>query len=120
MGLRSCSGEERLRRRSEFRAVFEGGRRVERRSVVLIWTLGEGPAKAGFTVSRQLRGAVARNRARRRLREAYRFSRHLLPRGVHVVLVARGGALERSFNDLCRDVGEGLKTITDRCRTGGV
>lgn len=119
MGLEACPKDERLRRRSEFRAVFEGGRRVERSSVVLIWTRGEGSGKAGFTVSRQVRGSVARNRARRRLREAYRFSRGLLPPSVHVVLVARGSALENAFSDLRRDVRDGLQAIAERCRASG-
>ena len=37
-----------------------------------LWVPRRGPARAGFAVSRQIRGAVRRNRARRRLRAAYR------------------------------------------------
>jgi ribonuclease P protein component len=85
--------------------------------VVLVWRTAEGPSEAGFAVSRQVRGAVPRNRLRRRLREAYRTNRLLLPPRVQVVFVARGTAVSRSFDDLCRDVRDGLKAIANRCQT---
>jgi ribonuclease P protein component len=107
---------ERLRRRDEFQAVFQGGKRVGRPTVVLLWGPADGPSKAGFTVSRQVRGAVSRNRARRRLREAYRASRGLLPARVRVVFVARGEAITGPFDELRRDVRDGLEVIADRCR----
>jgi ribonuclease P protein component len=108
--------EERLRRRAEFQAVFQGGKRVERSSVLLLWRPADGPSKAGFTVSRQIRGAVSRNRARRRLREAYRANRDLLASRIRVVFVARGEALTIPFVQLCRDVRDGLESITHQCR----
>ncbi len=70
--------------------------------------LSEAPdSRVGVTVSRKLRSAVERNRARRRLREVARI--HLLGPGsplsqvgirYDVVLIARPAALEVSFADL--------------------
>jgi len=110
---------ERLRRPVEFRSVFEGGRRIERPSVLLVWKLAEGERKVGFTVSRQIRGVVSRNRARRRVREAYRRSRQLLPPRVHVIFVARRSVLNEPFDTLCRDVRDGLEDIAHGCLTIG-
>lgn len=109
--------KEQFLRREEFQAVFLDGRRVERPSVVLLWKGEEGRSKTGFAVSRQVRGVVSRNRARRRLREAYWANRELLPPRVWVVFVARETALNRAFGNICRDVREGLEVIADRCRT---
>lgn len=115
MRARFLPKKERLRRPAEFRAVFQGGRRIERPAVLVVWKQGEGTRKAGFTVSRQIRGAVSRNRARRRIREAYRASEYLLPPRVQAVFVARRNALNEPFDDLCRDVRSGLEVIAKGC-----
>jgi len=58
----------------------------------------------GFAVSRQLRGAVQRNRARRRIREAYRQVQALFTGDVDVVVVARPSAARRPFPMLVEDM----------------
>jgi ribonuclease P protein component len=67
---------------------------------VLLWVPRRGPARAGFAVSRQIRGAVDRNRARRRLRAAYRGLGPAQLRGVDAVFVARAWALEAPLDEL--------------------
>jgi ribonuclease P protein component len=69
--------------------------------------VGEGLVRIGVTVSRNIKGAPERNRARRRLREVARVEMlaHDSPlrRGgirYDVVLIARPAALEMSFADL--------------------
>lgn len=66
----------------------------------------------GFAVSRQVRGAVSRNRARRRIREAYRQVRAQMAGNVAVVVIARPSAATRPFPELVEDMrrlGEALK-----------
>jgi len=71
-----------------------------------------GPARAGFVASRAaVGGAVARNRAKRRLREAFRRQQLLAPAGRDLILVARPAAcrlpfaeLERRLADACRKI----------------
>jgi ribonuclease P protein component len=94
---------ERLRRAAEFQAVFQHGSRHERPSFIALWQRAV-ERRVGFAVSRQIRGAVARNRARRRLREAYRQIRPHMPVDVAVVLIARPGAATRAFPDLVEDL----------------
>jgi ribonuclease P protein component len=67
---------------------------------VLLWVPRAGPGRAGFAVSRHIRGAVRRNRARRRLRAAYRGLEPVKLRGVDVVFVARAWALEAPLDEL--------------------
>ena len=65
--------ESRLRRRVEFTAVQNGGRRVSGRYLTL---LGRPNAltndRLGVVASRKVGGAVVRNRAKRRLRDVFR------------------------------------------------
>ena len=65
-----------------------------------MWVPRRGLARAGFAVSRQIRGAVSRNRARRRLRAAYRRLGPAQLRGVDAVFVARAWALEAPLEEL--------------------
>jgi len=100
VGALGLPRDARLRRSSEIQVVFQQGRREERRAFVLLWVPRQGPARAGFAVSRQIRGAVRRNRARRRLRAAYRGLEPANLRGLDAVFVARAWALEAPLDEL--------------------
>lgn len=68
------------------------------------------PARAGFVASRSAVGnAVARARAKRRLREGFRAHQAAIPPGIDLIFVARRtlnglepAALDQRFSDLCR------------------
>jgi len=108
---------ERLRRATEFQAVFQHGTRHERPSFVALWRPAEG-RRVGFAVSRQLRGAVARNRARRRIREAYRRVRGEMAGDVAVVIVARPSAATRPFVELVEDMHRLSEALSTGVRRG--
>jgi len=82
----------RVRARSEFTRVFDGGRRIAHPALGLHW-LGDGTApRLGLAVSRKVdRRAVGRNRIKRLLRDEFRRLRPQLPPGAYVI-VARAGA----------------------------
>lgn len=107
---------ERLTRREDFQAVFQRGKRVEQPSLVVLWRRRDGPRQAGFAVSHQVRGAVRRNRARRRLREAYRVNHAGLPSGVQLVCVAREAAARVPFEVVHRDMKEALAVVARHFR----
>lgn len=94
---------ERLRRAAEFQAVFQRGSRHERPTFIALWQRADG-RRVGFAVSRQIRGAVERNRARRRIREAYRQIRAQMADDVALVVVARPSAGTRPFSELVEDM----------------
>ena len=98
----------RVRRRSDFQSAISGTRVYSGRALVAFAVPHEGAeSRIGVTVSRNIKGSVARNRARRRLREVAR-AQLLGPdsplRGVgiryDVVLIARPAALVVPFADL--------------------
>ncbi|MEO0079160.1 MAG: ribonuclease P protein component [candidate division WOR-3 bacterium] len=55
------------------------------------------PRRIAFLLTREVRGAVARNRLKRRLREIYRRNKDWFPAGFDYLLLARGQAANLSF-----------------------
>ena len=97
----------RLTRQRDFTRLVRGRRLFAGRSLIAFAAVRDGGSRIGVTSSRDIRGAVARNRARRRLRELAR--RILLAedsplRGggisYDVVLIARTPALELPMSEL--------------------
>ena len=77
----------------------------------MLWRETAGPTRAGFAVSRQLKNAVQRNRARRRLREAYRASRDAAPARTALVVVGRPATLREPFAALTAQLRGALAAI---------
>jgi ribonuclease P protein component len=105
---------ERLKKRAEFLRAAKGVRRVE--GAITLETcktpeaVADSPWRIGFTASRKVGNAVARNRAKRRLRAAASQLLPLLGRGGHdYVLVARATTGTRAFDALLADVTAALK-----------
>jgi len=80
----------------------------------VLWRDAEEPRRAGFAVSRQVRGAVGRNRARRRLREAYRKTREAAPACTALIVIARPAVLTAPFSALVSELREALQAIPGR------
>lgn len=84
----------RLRRRREFLAVQERGRRLYSGDVlVLALPSGRTGPRIGITVSSKVGNAVERNRVKRWVREAWRAVRPDLPPALDLVVIARPAAL---------------------------
>ncbi len=101
----------RLKTRAEYLYVRNGTRFVTPSLVLQARTQKDGEAgdsdlaRFGFTATKSLGGAVVRNKARRRLKEAVRRAgpAHALV-GYDYVLIAREGTVQRRFTALIRDL----------------
>ncbi|HEY7690203.1 MAG TPA: ribonuclease P protein component [Dongiaceae bacterium] len=111
----------RLRRRPEFLRVADGRRKWVAPGLILqalerqlTADSAAGEARVGFTASAKVGNAVARNRARRRLKAA---AAELLPRharpATDYVLIARAETLTRPFPALLQDLEAALRRL--RC-----
>ena len=108
----------RLKKRSEFLAVAAGNRRCAMLGLVLqslpLPSDAAPSIRLGFTATKKIGNAVARNRARRRLKAA---AHEILGRGVgetraaDLVLVARQGTIERPYTELLADLRKALKRL---------
>ena len=117
--------EQHLRRQRDFLAIREHGRRINcgaftfwclKREPVTEATDTAGPSplvkRLGVVASTASVGnAIARNRAKRRLRDVFRLNQASVPPGTDVLLSARSAVttwdfteLQKKFTDACRQV----------------
>jgi ribonuclease P protein component len=93
--------EYRLKRRQDFRRVYQRGKSLKNRAFVLCFRPSiKGEQRIGFSVSKKIGKAVERNRIRRRLREAVRLELEAFAPGYDYVIVARLGAKEETVDSL--------------------
>jgi ribonuclease P protein component len=93
-----------LRKNYEFGRVYQKGQHVATRTLVLHYIQRRHrQLRLGVTASRQVKGSVARNRAKRLLREAYRLHEHELKTGYDLILVGRVTEPPASYWDVEAD-----------------
>jgi ribonuclease P protein component len=104
---------EHLKRRQDFiaaaRAMSEAtpGMVVQARN-----RLDANPSRIGFTCSKKIGNAVARNRSKRRLREAARLvAAEISQPGFDYVLIGRTTTAARNFADLKQDLSAAMRRL---------
>ena len=106
----------RLLRHADFEQVYKQGRRHFSTHMTVFYLRraeGEG-LRVGFTVSRALGGAVARNRMKRRLREAVRLSRPSAGPAADLVINPKKSVRTVAFSDLLAEVNRAFEVIAQK------
>jgi ribonuclease P protein component len=104
---------ERLRRRQDFLAAAKGMSAAMPGMVVqAVKRSDESEPRLGFTCSRKIGNAVARNRAKRRLREVARIDLGVAAKPGHdYVIIGRSATLTRDFGLLRGDLARAIERL---------
>lgn len=96
---------QRLTSEEDFRETYGQGKSGAARTLVMWLRHGPGASlRVGVVASKKIGNAVCRNRAKRRLREAWRLNRNRFRGDVDVVLVARHSILSARWQDVNDDL----------------
>lgn len=96
---------EKLGKNSEFQKVYKFGKSKANKYLVMILLKREsGPNRYGFSVSKKVGNSVVRHRVTRLLRESVRKNDAHLMKSYNIVIVARNGVKDKSFDEVNRAV----------------
>jgi ribonuclease P protein component len=132
----------RIRKRAEFVRIQAGGRRATARRLLVLVAARRAEAtpgtsrhadraanasRLGLVASRKVGGAVARNRAKRLVREAFRTFPELFPEHVDIVVILRSGAGSLGLADVVSELRalapvlrrRAREALADACATAG-
>ncbi len=110
--------EVRLKKRSEFMALSKSRQSVFMPHFIVQYLFKEaqGFPRFGYTVSKKVGNAVARNRVKRRLRELVRLTlkknHDFFTLSYDIVFIARSSARQAPFDELIKHFEDALMRIT--------
>ena len=100
----------RVRKNSEFKAIYQDSRSLAAKNMILFVRQREDrELKIGFSVSKIIGKAHIRNRAKRQMREMVRKNFNHLKEGYEVVFLARKPISTASYQEISRDMVNLLK-----------
>jgi ribonuclease P protein component len=114
------SKTQRVRRRGELQRVFDHGVRVHGRYLTLL--MAPAPAeqsRLGIVASKKLGSAVARNRAKRLIREVFRLHPPRAGRAVDVLVIPRRELFDAVFSSLEDDFRSACRRAAGRLGAAG-
>ncbi|MCK9273515.1 MAG: ribonuclease P protein component [Syntrophales bacterium] len=105
MGKESFGKKEKIRRRNDYQAVYQGGARLHSKSfIVVVSPNQEGITRLGVTVSKKVGNSVKRNRIKRLVREFFRLNKDRMPHSTDIVCIARKTISSLDYKDVCSEL----------------
>lgn len=105
-----------LKKNKEFGFAYRRGSRIPAKNFTMVVAKSRyGGPRVGFSVSKKVGNSVVRNKARRRLKEAFRLVLPNIKGNYSIVFVARPCITDVDFRELTREMERALKKarITD-------
>ncbi len=96
---------ERVRKRSEYLAVYKKGIRYETQHFMIALLANRlSWRRLGITVSKKVGNACQRNGVKRRVREFFRQHKNLIPASSDIIITAKPSAAGLSYGQLCSEL----------------
>ena len=93
--------ENRLKKNKHFGYIYKHGQSVKLGFLSLVFIKAKvRPFKAGFSVNNKIGKAIVRNKAKRRMREAFGQIIPLIDRRYNYIFVAREGIQQADFDEI--------------------
>ncbi|MDO4393004.1 MAG: ribonuclease P protein component [Bacillota bacterium] len=100
-----------LRRKEDFSSIYRRGKSVGDKYIVLFYRKNNlGYKRIAFLASKKVGNSVRRNRARRLMRENYRFLKDSIADGYDLIFIARNTINDKKLSD----VGKSMKNAVRR------
>ena len=108
----------RIRKRADFSRIQDGGARASAGALLLLGELrgDREPARLGIVASRKVGNAIARNRAKRLVRAAFRALAERMPPGLDLVVVVRPGLEQLGAAQVAAELAGALPRLVRRLR----
>ena len=82
--------KEILRKKDDFQAIYNAGKSVPERYVVLFYRKNDLPySRTAFLASKKVGNSIQRNRAKRLMKESYRLNAEKFLEGYDLIFIAR-------------------------------
>ena len=99
-----------LRRKSDFSTIYNKGKSVGDRYVVLFYRKNNLPYnRIAYLASKKVGNAVKRNRARRLMKESFRLKKMEIPTGYDLIFIARNTITNRKCAEVKKSLASALK-----------
>ncbi|MCR5608165.1 MAG: ribonuclease P protein component [Lachnospiraceae bacterium] len=91
-----------IRSSNDFKKVYEEGRSFANKYLVMYVLDKENDtdSRLGVSVSKKVGNSVVRHRLTRLVRESFRLNKDKFKNGLDIVVIVRGGALDRGFFEI--------------------
>lgn len=90
-----------LKNSGEFKKVYECGKSYANKYLVMyIYDNGKDSNRVGISVSKKVGNSVVRHRVTRLIRESVRLNEEKLKKGYDIVVIARGNAKDKKYEDV--------------------
>lgn len=96
----------RIKKNSEFQAIFKSGKSFANRELVIYYRkkIGQQHFRVGISVGKKLGNAVTRNRIKRYIRECIMQLEDQLKSQYDMIIIARARAVDRSYHEVCKSL----------------
>ena len=92
---------ESLKKNKDFQVVYRRGKSYANKYLVMYVKENQTSGnRLGVSVSKKVGNSVVRHRITRLIRESYRLQEEKFRNGLDIVIIARAGAKDRSYNEI--------------------